>query len=188
MLTTEEKCSRRSLSLSRPPRPSLRPLCLQSSIRKKNEKNEKKKTAVAAVAPGAVVLVHGESSKMSFLKAKLESSQGVPVHMPANGAEISIERAGGGGFASGGGGGGGQGRGGRRVEGERGGAGAGAASRRWRARGGRLLIDQPHNRRRRGRRGRNVVVAIPVKPNQVRPGGRRRGGRGGRGQGVVNLV
>ena len=43
---------------------------------------------------------------MSFLKAKLESSQGVPVHMPANGEEISIERAGGGGFSGGGGGGG----------------------------------------------------------------------------------
>ena len=41
---------------------------------------------------------------MSFLKAKLESSQGVPVHMPANGEEISIERAGGGGFVGGGGG------------------------------------------------------------------------------------
>ena len=68
-----------------------------------------KKTAVAAVAPGAVVLVHGESTKMSFLKAKLESSQGVPVHMPANGEEISIKRAGGGGFSGGGGGGGGGG-------------------------------------------------------------------------------
>ena len=67
--------------------------------------------AVAAVAPGAVVLVHGESSKMSFLKAKLESSQGVPVHMPANGEEISIERAGGGGLAGRGGGGGGRARG-----------------------------------------------------------------------------
>ena len=65
--------------------------------------------AVAAVAPGAVVLVHGESTKMSFLKAKLESSQGVPVHMPANGEEISIKRAGGGGFSGGGGGGGGGG-------------------------------------------------------------------------------
>lgn len=46
--------------------------------------------------------MHGEGSKMSFLKARLESSQGVPVHMPANGEEISIERAGGGGFAGGG--------------------------------------------------------------------------------------
>lgn len=42
---------------------------------------------------------------MSFLKAKLESSQGIPVHMPANGEEIAIERAGGGGFVGGGGGG-----------------------------------------------------------------------------------
>lgn len=73
--------------------------------------------AVTAVAPGAVVLVHGESSKMSFLKAKLESSQGVPVHMPANGEEIAIERGGGGGVFGGGGDGIGRGGVGGRVVG-----------------------------------------------------------------------
>lgn len=82
--------------------------------------------AVRAVAPGAVVLVHGEASKMNFLKNKLESTFGVPVLMPANGCEVEVERAGGGGaFGVGT-------KGGRGAGGVGGGGGAGGDRRRQR--------------------------------------------------------
>lgn len=46
---------------------------------------------VAACRPGAVLLVHGEGSKMDTLAAHLEATAGVRVHAPGNGEEVVIE-------------------------------------------------------------------------------------------------
>lgn len=48
---------------------------------------------VRAAAPGAVMLVHGEGSKMDVLAGVLEADVGVPVHAPANGEDVDLSGA-----------------------------------------------------------------------------------------------
>ncbi len=44
---------------------------------------------ISQCRPGHVLLVHGEASKMEFLKGRIESEAGLECSMPANG-EIAI--------------------------------------------------------------------------------------------------
>lgn len=46
---------------------------------------------VQQVAPSAVMLVHGEADKMSFMSDKITRSLNIPCFMPANGEEVAVE-------------------------------------------------------------------------------------------------